>query len=527
MYFRSAVVVLILLIDAKSGRPQSSAQHPAPSGGGTVTGQVKDSSGAVIGKAGVTLTSDAGVSQATQTLDNGTYVFRNVAPGAYTVSADFTGLTQSNVIAVTVNRSETAHADIVMKPAEVVQQITVEENPNQLSVEPTQNVDSLVIKGAALDALPDDPDDLQQDLQALAGPSAGPNGGEIFVDGFSSGRLPPKNSIREIRINQNPFSAEYDTLGYGRIEIFTKPGSDQFHGTAFYDTSQGFWNTRNPFLASSPYPNFQLQNFGGNVSGPISKRASFFFDFERRQIDDNAILNAIVLEPSTLTPYNDRGFTPTPQQRTTLSPRIDYQLGANNTLSVRYSFLDLNRDLWGVGLYSLPGTGYAYNQKQNLIQVMDTAVLSTSVVNETRYQYHHDVTDENAQSNSPEITVPSAFVMGGSTVGKTALTEDSHELQNYTTITHGTQTIKFGVRVRADVLNSYTPTNFNGTYTFGSFAAYELTQQDLAEGVPFSQIQSMGGGPTQFPSIPATPRRHPPWLILAHSFKTIGAYGPI
>ena len=366
MCFRGAVLILILLIDVKSGRPQSFPQHPAASGGGGVTGQVKDSSGAVIGKAQVTLSSDTGLSQTTQTQDDGTFVFRGVAPGAYTISADFQGLTQSNVIAVTVNRAEIAHADIVMKPTEVVQQITVEENPNQLSVEPTQNADSLVIKGAALDALPDDPDDLQQDLQALAGPSAGPNGGEIFVDGFSSGRLPPKNSIREIRINQNPFSAEYDTLGYRRIEIFTKPSSDQFHGTGFYDTSQGFWNTRNPFLASSPYPDFQLQNFGGNVSGPITKRASFFFDFERRQIDDNALLNAIVLDPATLTPSNDREFTPTPQQRTTLSPRIDYQLSANNTLSVRYSFLDLNRDLWGVGLYSLPGTGYSYNQKQTL-----------------------------------------------------------------------------------------------------------------------------------------------------------------
>lgn len=498
MGFRSVVFVLILLIDVKPGSSQEPPQHPPLAGAGTVTGQVKDSSGAVLGKASVTLTNDSGISQTAQTQDDGTYVFRGVAPGTYTVSAAYKGLAQSNVIAVMMNGSETVRGDIVMKPAEVIQQITVDENPNQLSVEPTQNADALVIKGAALDALPDDPDDLQQDLQALAGPSAGPNGGQIFVDGFSSGRLPPKNSIREIRINQNPFSAEYDTLGYGRIEIFTKPGSDQFHGTAFYDTSQGLWNSRNPFLASSPYPNFQLQNFGGNLSGPIGKRASFFFDFERRQIDDNALLNAIVLDPTTLTPYNDRGFTPTPQQRTTLSPRIDYQLSGNNTLSLRYSFLDLNRDLWGVGLYSLPGTGYSYNQKQNLIQVMDTAVLSPSMINETRYQYHHDTTDENAQSNLPEVTVPSAFVMGGATAGKYALTEDSHEFQNYSTITHGTQTIKFGARVRGDVLNSYAPTNFNGTYTFASFAAYQITQQGIAEGLPFSDIQAMGGGPTQF-----------------------------
>ena len=71
-----------------------------------------------------------------------------------------------------------------------------------------------------------DPDELASELQALAGPSAGPNGGQIYVDGFTAGELPPKSAIREIRINQNPFSAEYDKLGYGRIEIFTKPGME-------------------------------------------------------------------------------------------------------------------------------------------------------------------------------------------------------------------------------------------------------------------------------------------------------------
>src|SRR6202011_301124 len=102
----------------------------------------------------------------------------------------------------------------------------------------------LVLKGADLDALSDDPDDLASDLQALAGPAAGPNGGQIFIDGFSGGRLPPKESIREIRINSNPFAAEYDRLGFGRIEIFTKPGSDRFRGTANFNISDGIFNSR-------------------------------------------------------------------------------------------------------------------------------------------------------------------------------------------------------------------------------------------------------------------------------------------
>ena len=69
-----------------------------------------------------------------------------------------------------------------------------------------------------------------RDSQALAGPAAGPNGGQIYIDGFTGGQIPPKSSIREIRVNQNPFSAEFDRIGYGRIEILTKPGSDKFSG---------------------------------------------------------------------------------------------------------------------------------------------------------------------------------------------------------------------------------------------------------------------------------------------------------
>ncbi len=493
---------------AKAGPPAAQPIRLTPAGG-TVTGSVKDSTGAMIPGASVTLTDEnGGITQAKSGSD-GTYTIRGVPPGTYSISATMPGLAQNGGVAVSVSTGQIARADVVMKPAEVKQEVTVqEENTTQLGLEPSQNVDALVFKGTELDSLPDDPDDLQQDLQALAGPSAGPNGGEIFIDGFSSGRLPPKESIREIRINQNPFSGEYDKLGFGRIEIFTKPGSDRFHGTAFYDASDGAWNARNPFITSNPVPGFLAQTFGGNVSGPINSRASFFLDFERRQIDDNGILNAY--DPTTF--LLDRGFTPTPQQRTTISPRMDYQLSTNNTLSMRYSYLDLNRPLWGVGLYNLPDNGYSYKQTQHLGQITETAVLSTNVVTETRFQFHHDVLTENDVSTDPQVLVPGTMDIGGQGFGPCAAnaslglvachgtteTENNYELQNYTTVTHGKHTIKFGAREREDFLNYYTPTNFNGLFSFASFNAYEMTVTGLLAGLPLSQIQAEGGGPKQF-----------------------------
>jgi len=475
---------------------------PISASGGTITGMVKDPTGAVVPGARVTITSENGGTRETTTGPAGSYTFRQVPPGTYSVSVTYQGLSQNGGVAVSVDTDQVAHADLAMKPAEVKQKVTVqEENPTQLSLESSQNADQLVFKGKDLASLPDDPDDLQQDLQALAGPSAGPNGGEIYIDGFSTGRLPPKSSIREIRINQNPFSSEYDKLGFGRIEIFTKPGTDRFHGTAFYDISDGAWNSRNPFLTSAPFPGFRAQTYGGNVSGRINGHASFFVDLERRQIGDNAILNAI--DPASY--QLDRGFTPTPQQRTTVSPRVDWQLSTNNTLSVRYSYLNLNRNLWGVGLYNLPDSGYSSAENQHLVQMTETAVLSNQVVNETRFQYNHSYTNEDALTNGVQVTVPSAFVEGGAGIGQSRERDDNYEFQNYSTVTHGAHTIKFGVRAREERLNDYTPTNFNGTFTFASFNAYQIMQQGLAQGLSFADIQAMGGGPALFAASSGNP----------------------
>ncbi|HTT62533.1 MAG TPA: TonB-dependent receptor [Bryobacteraceae bacterium] len=486
----------------------------ASTSGGTITGVVKDPSGAVIPGAQVTITDENGAVKEAKSGADGTYTFRLVPPGDYSISVTSPGLAQSGGLAVSVDTGRVAHGDVTMKPAEVKQEVTVaEENTSQLGLQSSQNADALVFKGADLAALPDDPDDLQQDLQALAGPSAGPNGGEIYIDGFSSGRLPPKSSIREIRINQNPFASEFDKLGFGRIEIFTKPGSDRFHGTAFYDISDGVWNARNPFLISTPFPGFRAQTYGGNISGPINSRASFFLDVERRQIGDNAILNAF--DPVTF--QLDRGFTPTPQARTTVSPRVDWQLSKNHTLSLRYSYLDLGRDLWGIGLYNLPNNGYSYSQGQQLVQATETAVLSASVVNEARFQYNRNQTNEDALTNGVQVTAPSAFVEGGAGIGHSLQQDSNYEFQNYTSVTHGTHTLKFGARGREDRLSVNTPTNFNGTFTFASFSAYQIMQQGLAQGLSLSQIEAMGGGPALFTANSGNP-------AVASSLFDLGAF---
>lgn len=144
-----------------------------------------------------------------------------------------------------------------------------------------------------------------------AGP-AGPNGRQIFIDGFAGGRLPPKSSIREIRVTANPFSAEYDRLGFGRIEIFTRPGTDRFRGQIMAMLSDNVLNARNPFVTERP--SFRSGMFVGSAGGPLTRRSSFNLDVERRGMQESAVVNATVLDASLLPTRPTRSIL-TPQSR--------------------------------------------------------------------------------------------------------------------------------------------------------------------------------------------------------------------
>ena len=357
----------------------------------------------------------------------------------------------------------------------------------------------------------------------MAGPAAGPNGGAIYIDGFSGGQLPSKDSIREIRVNQNPFSPEFDKLGFGRIEIFTKPGTDKFHGTAFYNFGDDVWNSRNPYAAQKAP--FLLKEYGGNVSGPLNKRASFFLDIRRDAIDNGATINGSTLDPATLQvidPYTQVFLTP--QRRISASPRLDYQLSTNHTLTVRYNFYRTDLIDTGVGGFTLPSRGYETLSTSNVLQATETATLGTAV-NEMRFQYYHARTQDFSKTNAAAINVLGSFNGGGSQVGHFVDGFNYYEFQNYTSLLRKTHSLKFGARLRGQTDSSVTPLNFGGTFTFSGGLGPELDANNQpvldASGQPVlqqlssiesyrrtlffqqlgytpAQIRALGGGASQF-----------------------------
>ena len=339
-------------------------------------GQVFDESGAVVPKASVILTSPEGQVKRATTSSDGSYSFSGLALGEYTVQASAPKL-EGQPVPITLKQGvQTLRLEV--KVAAVQQQLTVQENSGAaLSTESANNASALVLRGKDLEALADDPEDLASDLQALAGPAAGPGGNSIYIDGFSGGQLPPKDAIREIRINQNPFSPEYDKLGYGRVEVLTKPGANKFHGTGYYNFGDSVWNSRNAYAAEKAP--FLLKEYGGSLEGPLSKLASFFVTVDRAAIDNGAIINGTTLDPITLAiinPYTQ--VFSIPQRRIRVSPRVDYQLTPNDTLSARYQFSDADIEHSGVGGFNLVSTGIHNHGTDQTVQLSNALVLAVS-----------------------------------------------------------------------------------------------------------------------------------------------------
>ncbi len=330
----------------------------AQAGPGALRGQVTDPSGAAITNASVALTPAAASSTplTTQTNGQGLYEFTGLAAGKYTLNVTAEGFTLYENDSVEVTGAQALRLNIPMTIEVEQQKVQVSDTAPTIDVNPSNNAGAIVLSGKELEALPDDPDELLTDLQALAGPSAGPNGGQLYIDGFTAGQLPPKSSIREIRINQNPFSAEYDKLGYGRIEIFTKPGTDKYHGQFLIDGNDSAFNSSNPF-AGANVPGYDSTQFSANVGGPINKKASFFLDAQRRNINDLSAVNAFTLDPNTFAEVPIVEAVPNPRHRTNITPRLDYQLSKNNTLTARYQYYRDTQNNAGIGAFALSFPG--------------------------------------------------------------------------------------------------------------------------------------------------------------------------
>jgi hypothetical protein len=434
---------------------------------GSLRGEVLDPTGAVVPDAIVSLSQGSRV-RSTKSGPAGSYVFRGIPPGLYTVSVVANGFAPFSLPNVSIAAGVTRELNLSLIIAVQKQQVTVEGEARSIGLSPDQNAGATILRGSALDALSDDPDELSQELQALAGPSAGPNGGQIYIDGFEGGQIPPKSSILAIRVNQNPFSAQYDRIGYGRIEIITKPGTQKLHGRVSSFGNSSALNTANPLIAHQP--SYYTYGFFGDVSGPLSKHATWFFNADRLNRQDETVINA--LDPQNPSQSLKESY-PTPITYLSIGPRVDFALTKNNMITVRESFFRFTRAGSGVGTLSLPQQASDSVSSFNELQIGDTAIVNDHFINETHFVWYRSNSSMTPASLAPSITVEGAFTTGGSGAGTDRNHQDVFELQNLSTATAGKHAMHFGARLRLHHDVSYSTSGANGSYFFKSIADYQ------------------------------------------------------
>jgi hypothetical protein len=454
-------------------------------------GQIKDAFGGAVVGATVTVESKNVAAKSTQTDGQGYFTFGGLQAGRYKLVASADGFATYENDKIEVEPGMLP-LNFELNVATIAADVMVVDKTSTVDVDPEKEASALVFRGKELDALPDDPDAFAMTLQVLSG---SPGSGQFYLDGFQATNLPAKRNIREVRISQNPFSAEFAGLGTNRIEIFTKPGTEKFHGATFFNFSDESLNAREPF-ASTRAP-FQSRLLSGNVTGPILKKNnSFFLDVERRETDDNGIVSATILDPLLhVTLLNH--LIAAPQDRTWVSLRIDQRLNRTNTLVARYSYLNLNAHNAGVGGFSLPERAFNTAQTEQTLQLTETAVLGKSVVNETRFQFIRQRFSQSGNNSVPTINVLDAFIDGGSSEGLSSAKANRWELQNYFFFGIRKHNLKAGVQLRGVSLNDVSTRNFGGTFTFAGGNGIQLDEN--------GKVVYVGGRP-QFVSISSLER---------------------
>ncbi|MFP5238007.1 MAG: carboxypeptidase regulatory-like domain-containing protein [Acidobacteriota bacterium] len=471
------------------------AQQPV-----VLEGRVMDPSGAVIPGASVVIEPQpSGPTHTVQTNGEGRYRITGLTAGRYNVMAEASGFrTSSKATAISASRRMVT-LDFHLVIATQSQQVLVQGNTPQLEVSPQSNASSVSVSGNNMNALSNDPDELQNQILSLAGPSVGASGAEIYVNGLTGSDMPPKSAIREIRVNSNPFTAENDRLGYGRIDIFTKPGAAAFHGDVSSEYNDSVMNAVSTFLSASnvPPPSYHTWLWDADLGGPLWKNASFFFDFQRRNINRASLVNTDILDPSlNVVPYVTSVLNP--RILTNLSPHVDIQLSPKNTLSANYRYFEITDQNDGIDTQSLPSQAYDRAFRHHNVQLIDTQALSARLVNQTFFQYLHFHNTETPQNFAPTIAVLGAFTGGGDSSGTFNRSETHYTIQNYTTVTFHKHQVEFGGTLLDLPRSETTNGGFNGTFTFNSLTDYQKTLQGLQNGMTISQIQAAGYGPSQY-----------------------------
>lgn len=433
-----------------------------------VRGLVTDETGGPIVNASVTLTDERGAKTSTTTNQEGRYRLVAEPSGKTTLTIRAAGFAPANrTVRVATTGSMTV--DVKLRVA-INERVDVRSGLVRVSLDSDQNLSGIRLSDKVLEALPDDPESLLQALRLLAA-TTGTRADLVsfYVDGMPLNRqLPPKDVIQSVRINANPFSAEFAEPGASRVEILTKPASQHYHGNGRFDFNDAKINARNFFEPTRA--RYQSRTYEGYIGGPIvADRWGFLVYGGRWEQDDNVVLNATPIDPATLQPQALRLNIASPTRTSSYSLRTDARMAQNHTFAVEYGQNIQRRRSAGLQSgFDLPERAYTGDSKEQTASVWVTSIFPAAL-NELRARVVRTRILDRAVTATPAILVLEAFNAGGN---QDMLFRENNtdrvRLANVFTFSGPAHSVRIGGQADIVRLEQIDQSNFNGTYIFGS-----------------------------------------------------------
>jgi carboxypeptidase family protein len=483
---KSGVLAVALLLNALLLNAGLLAAQ-SKSRGISITGAVLDPSGASAPDSTVTLRQGATNVASTHTDLEGRFVLNNVAPGSYTLEVKHEGF-KDTAAQLRVSTKPPAPLRVTLALAAVSSQLDVSgADVAEVSTDIASNLDAAAVDQSLLSDVPVFDQDYVATMSAFLDSAAtGTSGTQLIVDGLAATSVGVTSSaIQEVRINQNPYSAEYARPGRGSIEIITKSTTSDYHGVFNFTFRDSALNARDPFaLTRAPE---QRRIFEGSLTGPIghSKTTSFLLSGHRQEEDLQSIVNAT--GPNGPIQMS----IPSPRRDTQLSVRVTHQFNPDHAVFWQYNEWDYPASNQGVGGFVLPEAATESRQWEREAVFNDRLTLSPHWLSQFQILVGSERHFFFSKSSNRKIIVQDAFTAGGAQRNQLE-TELHFQLNEIVSWSAGKHSLKFGVNIPdwsrrgEDIYN-----NFGGTYYFSSL-------DDYAAGLPYAYRQQQGSGHVVF-----------------------------
>ncbi len=457
----------------------SSMVHAETTPGSTpvpvVRGVVADPSGAIVPNAEVDLLDASGAVAATLHSDGeGNFQLKAPAIGDYMLVVSEAGFETVRTVVKLGGAAGTGLAmpsgmlHIVLPISTMATTINVNGSSNVDLTSPDNNADTSVLSASDLKALPIFDNDYGSAMSSFLDDGASATGGSgLLVDGVEANHASVSASaIQEVRINQDPYSAQYYWPGRGQMEIITKSAADRYHGQFNFMFRDAALNAKNALAAMKPFE--QRRVYEGNVTGPIwrAKASGFLVSFNRAEEDQNAVIVATGAPTATNPSGRLQANVATPTRNMEWSARASHQFGQRHSVYAQYAYQDWSARNQGVGGQALAEAGFTNSYHEDDVILHADSTLSPNMLNQLSVVLEHWRNQNRNAIEAPKVNVAGYF-SGGSAQADSASTEYNFRLNETVSWTYGRHTVKLGANV-PHLSRRVLDDNGNalGTYTF-------------------------------------------------------------